>query len=72
MAGNAPDMRPPEGRSPLRGMPEPSIGFEPPIRVCGLQTEPTTLMKFSPAGLVMTCEVVVPDVGKGIVMTGRP
>lgn len=35
------------------------------------QTEPTTLMKFSPAGLVMTCEEVELDMGKGIFMTGR-
>lgn len=35
------------------------------------QTWPITLMKFSPAGLVMTCEDVVLDVGRGIVMTGR-
>ncbi len=35
------------------------------------QTEPTTLMKLSPAGFVMTCEDVVLDVGRGIVMTGR-
>ncbi len=37
------------------------------------QTEPTTLMKLSPAELVMTCVDVVLDVGRGIgrVMTGR-
>lgn len=40
------------------------------------QTELTTLMKFSPAGLAMTCDEVVPVVmdvpmvGRGMVMTG--
>lgn len=41
------------------------------------QTELTTLMKLSPAGLAMTCDEVVPVVmevpmvGRGMVMTGR-
>lgn len=41
------------------------------------QTELTTLMKLSPAGLAMTCDEVVPVVidvpmvGRGMVITGR-
>lgn len=70
-------MSPPVGSIPLRLRPGPSIGLEPLIKVCWLQTELTTLMKLSPAGLAMTCDDVVPVVmdvpmvGRGMVITGK-
>lgn len=53
-------------------MPTPKSAM--PLTTLTYQTDPTTLMKLSPAGLAMTWEEVVPvlmEVGRGMVMTGK-